>query len=200
MSNDDWYRRKTWTETDQKNFFNRLERSRSTYNKAQYLRIQASALKSIDTNASLSLLEKIFIEYPSEYELASAYLQQAECFEKLGEIDAAIDSFKKCFIAERAHSHTKTMAYIEFAIFVIEHGLSDLLEEANDIIDEFFGTIIFPIDKFYISSFKSVYYDFIGDKERSILFAENAIKNASKTSSGLTYKKEIGLVDATQLL
>jgi hypothetical protein len=46
MAND-WYRKTTWSEADQADFFARFKRSRTPYNKAQYLRIQANYLEGV---------------------------------------------------------------------------------------------------------------------------------------------------------
>jgi hypothetical protein len=58
----DWFRKTSWSETDQADFFARLKRSRGASNKAQYLRIQASHLEGVGSpgllRASLTLLDK----------------------------------------------------------------------------------------------------------------------------------------------
>ena len=45
MSKDDWFRRTTWSDEDERAFFARLVRSRGIFRKAQYLRIQAVTLR-----------------------------------------------------------------------------------------------------------------------------------------------------------
>ena len=48
----DWYRRKTWTKRDEKEFFGKLGRATKD-NRAQYLRVQAREL--IETEGKLQL-------------------------------------------------------------------------------------------------------------------------------------------------
>ena len=44
MASGDWYRNNDWNDTIETEFEARLKRSRGAFNKAQYLRIQASYL------------------------------------------------------------------------------------------------------------------------------------------------------------
>ncbi len=198
MSQDDWYRKTTWSENDQKEFFERLRRSRSTYNKAQYTRIQASYLQSVGTiemiHNSLSLLDMLLQEWPEESELAMTYLQKAECYEKLNKIDFALESYRKCFEAQRDYKNAQTMAHLNFSVFVVEHELEELFLEANNILDEFSEELLFPIDIFIYCASKSVFYYNANELEKSKDFAEKAIEAASKTDSGFTYHKNKGLV------
>ncbi len=82
MAND-WFRKTTGSEADQADFFVRLKRCRTAYNKAQCLRIQASHLEGIGSHemlrASLELLDKLFAEFPEQTQLASVYSQKASC-------------------------------------------------------------------------------------------------------------------------
>jgi hypothetical protein len=61
MGQDDWYRKKTWGPRARKSFFERLNRSRNSYNKAQYARIQALYLQQTGkqelVRAALELLD-----------------------------------------------------------------------------------------------------------------------------------------------
>jgi hypothetical protein len=70
MASEEWFRNKAWTESVATDFEVRLKRSRGTYNKAQYLRIQASYLLNsadIDTQlAGIELMERLLNDYPKE--------------------------------------------------------------------------------------------------------------------------------------
>ena len=63
----DWYRRKTWTKTDEEEYFDRLGRARKD-GRAQYLRVQAIELIETKEDNLLSvaetLLNKILTDYP----------------------------------------------------------------------------------------------------------------------------------------
>ena len=80
---DDWFRKTSWTREDREDFFERLSRSRK-YNRAQYLRIQASYLAENGNiellNAALELLEMLFTQYPDRTEMALAYASKGRVF------------------------------------------------------------------------------------------------------------------------
>jgi hypothetical protein len=63
----DWYRRKTWTATDEEEYFAKLARARKD-GPAQYLRVQAIELiETKDKNllsAAATLLNKILTDFP----------------------------------------------------------------------------------------------------------------------------------------
>src|SRR5690606_10834397 len=99
MTQDDWFRRTTWTETDAQSFYERLRRSRGAFHKAQYLRIQAYTLAQERqeplVRVALDLLGQLFTEFPDLSQLASAHLQAARCYEQLGETLQALDHFQR---------------------------------------------------------------------------------------------------------
>ena len=70
MSQKDWFRKKTWTPQDREDFMVRLSRSRKTYNKAQYTRIQAVELLATKDpkliQPALELLDMALSEWPGE--------------------------------------------------------------------------------------------------------------------------------------
>ena len=70
MAADDWYRNKNWEDTVEDEFEARLKRSRGEFNKAQYLRIQASLLlDSSNKNnqlVGLRLMNRMITDFPSE--------------------------------------------------------------------------------------------------------------------------------------
>ncbi len=103
MSNDDWYRKTSWNQKNKEDFFARLKRSRDSYNKAQYLRIQAGYLQRDYPDDSKELLFMLFDQYPERSELASAYLQMAEIEVEQGYDEKAIEFFKKSIQQQREY-------------------------------------------------------------------------------------------------
>jgi hypothetical protein len=65
----DWYRRTTWTEKDEEEFFAKLRRARKD-GRAQYLKLQALELVNTRKRTLLkvaeTLLKKILEEYPDD--------------------------------------------------------------------------------------------------------------------------------------
>lgn len=192
MSADDWYRRTTWTAQDQQEFFARLNRSRTSYNKAQYLRIQAYYLQNINTQASLELLDNMITNWPEPSELPQAYLQTAECLIKLKDTNGAIEAFRNSFKSEK--SKVSTQAYLKFGLFVIENSLTSLFEESLTMLELGESITIFPKNIYEYYGIKAIIFDYHNKHEEAKESALKAIEAAQKTESGFRYHKDIGLV------
>jgi tetratricopeptide (TPR) repeat protein len=195
----DWFRRPTWDESDQVDFFAHLSRSRGVAYKAQYLRIQASHFEtsgSLDLiRVALILLEKILIEFPAENELAVTYYQKASCLAKLGRIGEAAICYRLAIETESKLPRWGTRAYISFGRLVAENGLTDLFDEALEMLDEFKRKgIEFPRDVYEKAGIRAIIAAQRKETERAKGFAAIALDAASKTHSGFRYHPGIGLV------
>ncbi|MCH8053018.1 MAG: hypothetical protein IH895_03075, partial [Planctomycetes bacterium] len=149
MGDNDWYRQKRWGEGQRNSFFERLGRSRTDFNKAQYCRIQALHLqetgKTDALRGAVELLNRILEQYPDECtQLASVYLQKAQCCEDVGRAEEAIENFRYCIDYQRQFPHCITNAALEFGVFVLRHEFSDLHEEVLSVLDEFPCDSAFP--------------------------------------------------------
>ena len=149
MSNNDWFRRKTWTTEVQGDFFDRLRRSRGASKKAQYARIQAYELQTVGTTAALigavDLLNLILAEWRSEAQLAAVHHQFALCFLGLGQQERAIESFREVFEAQRRQPSLLTDAHLDFGWLSIAVPLPALFSEVIGVLDEFRHQPILPI-------------------------------------------------------
>jgi hypothetical protein len=136
-----WFRRTTWTPADREEFFARLRRSRTTFNKSQYLCIQAGTLLGTHTPegivAALELTEVLLRDFPDPFELASAHLIRAECLESRVDIPGAVEAYRCALQAQRDHPKVRTTAYEDFAWLVATQPLPDLYREALAALDEF---------------------------------------------------------------
>jgi len=199
MAND-WFRKITWSEADQADFFARLKRCRTTYNKAQYLRIQASHLEGIGSHemlkASLELLEKMFAEFPEQTQLASAYSQKASCLARLGNIDNAIINYQRALQTEREFPRVKTYAFMNFGKLVAENKLERFYDEALTALEAELNSrgIQFPADTFNACGICSLIAAHRGQIREARHFAKAALEAAAKIDSGLRYHPTVGLV------
>jgi len=198
MAND-WYRKTSWSEANQADFFTRLKRSRTVYNKAQYLRIQAYHLEGIGSpellKASLALLGKMLAEFPDKTQLASAYGQKASCLAKLGEIDQAIANYQRALKTEREFPNVKTGAFMQFGRLVVENNLTKLFDEALEELKELdLRGIKFPSDIFQAFGIRSIIAAHKGETEKAKEFAKIALEAADKAHSGLRCHSRVGLV------
>ena len=198
MSKEDWYRKRIWSESDEKEFFARLKESRTDFHKAQYLRIQASYLQSIGTQEmalnSLRLLNLILKEYPEKSQLSPVYLQKAECLITLGKIESAIDEMRNALQSERELPNIKTSAWLEFGWTAITYQLSYLYDEAIKILNEFDSNLTFPIDKYRWNAIQAIVENEKANKIVAKKFALSALEAGSLSHSGFRYHQRLGLV------
>ena len=195
----DWFRKTTWSEADQADFFARFKRSRTAYNKAQYLRIQACHLEGVGSQellkASLTLLDKMLAEFPEKTQLASAYGQKASCLAKLGEIDQAVVYYQRALKTEREFPNVKTNAFMEFGRLVVENNLAKFFDEALEELKELDSRgIKFPSDIYQAFGIRAIIAAQRGDKEKAKEFAKVALEAADQVHSGLRYHSTLGLV------
>jgi tetratricopeptide (TPR) repeat protein len=196
----DWFRKANWNGVEQADFFTRLERCRTAYNKAQYLRIQASYLEGIGSNemlkAALELLEKMFAEFPEQTQLASAYTQKASCLAKLGNIHEAIINYQLALQTEREFPQVKTHAFIDFGKLVAENRLAQFYDEALAVLGAELNSrgIQFPCDTFNAFGIRSLIATSRGQIQEAKEFAKVALEAAAKIDSGLRYHPTVGLV------
>ena len=131
---DDWYRRTTWDSEGREAFFARLKRSRGQFHKAQYLRVQAIYLQDEYPNDALELLSMIREEFPEPFELASTYLQTAQCLVSIGKKIESVEWFRKVLDQEENHKGVQTQGYLDFPTFIVTEERKDLYPEAKEIL------------------------------------------------------------------
>lgn len=194
MSKDDWFRLKTWTKEDKKNFFIRLNKSRSIYNKAQYLRIQALYLSEEYVLDAIELCELVIKEYPDPSEISMAYYTLAGCYLKLGNYNNAIQSFRKAFNAMRDYPNSLNSSFLDYAYWAVVNKKTDLYDEVLSILIEFDKILLFPKD-FYLKYGIQAIIDYErGNITKAKLECKKAFEYANKISSGFKYHPNIGLV------
>jgi tetratricopeptide (TPR) repeat protein len=198
----DWFRKTSWSDADQADFFDRLKRSRIASNKAQYLRIQAWYLEGVGSpellRAALMLLDKRLAEFPETFELAQTYDQKASCLAKLGEIDKALDCCRLALETERKFPNMRTRAYLQFGRLVAENKLARFFDDALAVLEEMKPRgIEFPSDIYESFGICALIAAEKGEMEKAAEFAEVALNAAAKTHSGLRYHPTVGLVQDT---
>jgi tetratricopeptide (TPR) repeat protein len=196
---DDWFRRKTWTEADRKEFFVRLQRSRGADRKAQYLRIQAVELLSTPTSegvaAAFELTEILLRDYPERSELALAHKIRGECFEANGKFCEAIEEYRHSMQAQRDYPNSLTGVHLSFACLIAIKELRDQYQEALSVLAEFGKRDDFlPYLQYQSCGARALIYSRIGDHTAARHWAELALQAASAQHSGLRYHPKLGLV------
>lgn len=117
MGRDDWYRRTTWSSDDQRNFLDRLKRSRGPYNKAQYLRIQALHLQQSGLHRdALELLNVLNTEFADQASQATlGFKQKAECLWAIGDQAASFEAYVQALAAQRKYPNIICAVALSFA-------------------------------------------------------------------------------------
>jgi tetratricopeptide (TPR) repeat protein len=204
MSRINWYRQTTWTESDREAFFTQLNKSRKVATRDQYLRIQALYLQRVGTekmlHAALELLDLLFQESPDSYELTSAYLQKANCLLALGDEAGAIAHFRKALQRENEGRSGRTTASLEFGWMIIERGLTDLYDEALEVVCAYAERVpgpIFAYQRYIVNAVRAVIANERGYPEIARECAQRALGEASQTHSGFRYHPKVGLVQET---
>jgi len=198
----DWYRRKTWTNTDEEEFFAKLGRARKD-GRAQYLRVQAIELiETKDKNllsAAETLLNKILTDYPDNR------IEKSQTFNSLGEIyklredyDRALEYFRKSLDFEKGFPNVITTAYLNFSETVVQANKTEFYDEVENILAEKIkkDPLKFPIQNYIMYSVLSVISDFKGDTNKAKYYSDLAEKNATTKSNALwnPQKKSSGTV------
>jgi len=125
-----WFRRTTWSPADAADFGARLERSRSAFHRAQYLRIQAAHLHEAGTHplaeAAFGLLDQLLAEWPDESQLSSAHMQRAGCLIDLGRPEEALAAYQAALAARRVSPNFGNDAHRGFAELAVALRRDDL--------------------------------------------------------------------------
>ena len=193
----DWYRKETWSAADKADFETRLKRSRGTYNKSQYLRIQAHHLQHATPplySAALELLDRVFNEFRDDSQIASAYLQKAQCILATGDFSAAIPYYREGLKFELEHPKCRTSAWLEFPWQIATERRDDLYDEALTILQQQTCSLFLPVDVYRINLVRAIIATHKGQHDVARSCAEAAKQASEAKTSGLSYHKNLGVV------
>lgn len=198
----DWYRRKTWTKTDEEEYFAKLGRARKD-GRAQYLRVQAIELIETHDKNLLSvaetLLNKILTDYPdNRIEKSQTYNSLGEIYKLREDYETAIDYFQKSLDFEKEFPNVITTAYLNFSETVVRAEKTELYEKVYELLTDKLNenSLKFPNQSYIMYSVMSVIYEYKGDLEQAKVFADLADKFATTQTNSLwnPRKNKIGVV------
>jgi len=206
MATDDWYRNTTWDDKIEADFEARLKRSRGAFNKAQYLRIQASyLLDSSDTTTQkigVSQMERLINDFPTEeFSTIFGHEQLGDYYFKIGDFETAEKHFyivTKHYKNKKSRSGTSAIADLKLAETYLTANKVDKFEEAYKICKKYpKSELTFNSEKFYYAELAAHICDKLNKREEAKEFAKVAIE-ISKISEPQFYRhKTVGLVKAT---
>jgi hypothetical protein len=206
MASEEWFRNKAWTESVATDFEVRLKRSRGTYNKAQYLRIQASYLLNsadIDTQlAGIELMERLLNDYPKEeFHIVFGQEQLGDYYVRIGVYKKAEKYFRMVtdyYRTKSSRSGTSGVADLKLGEVILRSNMEDKLEEAYELCKGFpIGELILNSDKFYHAALSALVCKRINKLEEAKKHAEAALILSSITEPQFSHHKKVGLINTT---
>lgn len=198
----DWYRRKTWTKTDEEEYFAKLGRARKD-GRAQYLRVQALELIETKDNNLLSvaetLLNKILTDYPdNRIEKSQTNNSLGEIYKLREDYETAIEYFQKSLDFEKEFPNVITSAYLNFSETVVRAEKTELYDKVENLLTEKINkdTLKFPVQNYIMYSVMTVISEYKNDLGQAKIYADLAEKNATTQINSLwnPQKKKFGIV------
>jgi hypothetical protein len=201
----DWYRKNSWTEEDETEFFSKLKKSRE-HSRPQYLRIQAVTLyETNDTellDAASTLLQKYFDEYPDDkMERSIAFKLMGDICYKQEKYSMALENYKGALDYEEIYPQVKTDAYLSYSELIIRLNKTEFFEDVEKLLLERAKELDFPKNRYTANAILSIINKQKHDFEKANHYRNIAEEAANAESSGLVWHKKLGLVnDRNKLL
>ena len=205
MGAEDWYRNKTWNAEIEEAFETKLKRSRGTYNKAQYLRIQASyLLSSEDANiqdVGVALMQRMINEYPTEEASTTfGHEQLGDYYYKKSDYKNAAhfyDFVNECYKKDRKYRNsTSWIADLKLVEVILLANLQDRFNEAYKICKNYrMADLTMNSDKYYYYELSALICNVLGRKEEAKEYAKEALEMSKVTEPQFRYHKNVGLVN-----
>ena len=190
----DWYRKTTWTPEDERDFRERLKRSRR---RGEHLRLQAFELLTHGLpEPALRLLDELLVREPDSLFLTLIHESRAHALIDLGDTEAALHSFRLALAAQRERPNVMSYAALGFAELVLALRRSDLFAEALATLDELHDRGPFPAIHYRESAVRALIADDQGDVAAARRHARAALDAAATAKAPFTRHPSIGLVKA----
>lgn len=207
MSKDDWYRNTEWNEQIESEFEARLKRSRGNFNKAQYLRIQASYLldsqKTENQKKGIQLMERVINDYPEE--IFSTIHGQ----EQLGDYYLKNENYKEAerhfrIVTDYYHSNSRSgttgLADLKLSETILLSDQEDKLQEAYELstskFEETGGNLLMNDLKFYYAKLMANLCLRMGGIEEASEYANSALQLSTIKEPQFNRHKTVGIINA----
>jgi tetratricopeptide (TPR) repeat protein len=200
MKPEEWFRRTEWTPQIATAFEERLRRSRTPFNKAQYLRIQGLTLIQTRQPALLrvgmELTQRVLDQHSdSRGEISQCHHTLGNAHESLGEYDRAIECYRKAWAYERKFPSSISGARGDLAMLIVKLGLRQDADEALAAIEPRYPgeDDIWPIVVMRKSFVRASVASWRGNAEQAAEHARVGLRAAAITRSPLRYHPTLGL-------
>jgi tetratricopeptide (TPR) repeat protein len=203
MSNDDWYRGEDW---DEDYFEGKIKRSRTAYNKSQYLRIKGYCMLKSDLVEKqiigIGLLKRVIEDYSEEFHnTTDAFNELGDYYTKKEEYEKAEYNYRECIRVNQISDDTSTR-YIYLAELIIKTKQYDKYLEMFEILtDEFIRTgesLLFSEEKFRFARCKAIIFDYFDEREDAKDYAEMALNVYENTPNEFEEYHKVGEVKTNE--
>ena len=187
MTTRDWFRKTTWSETDAKDFAERLSRSRGQ--RSEYLRIQAATLVDAGelqlADAAVRLANQYLQENPDGIHRSWVCATVARACELKGDLVGAAKAYRCAIEEEELRPNVRYCAYIDFAWFASTRGLSELFDDVLAAMRTSFqeADLTFPMAQYKYFGALALISHAQGDVENASRMARNATQASQKKAS-----------------
>jgi len=199
---DAWFRSPDWGPAVERDFRNRIARSRSDSNRSQYIRIKAlSLLKSPATRASgQALLREVIDAYPAQrLQLVMALEDLGQSLEEDGDFCAAEETYRTCqFQARRGIGGYSHRCAFMLARLIVASGQRSEYAEAEKLLEQAvnYRHGFFNSELFEFAVLRARLAREIGDETAAGHHARRALELARITEPQLPRHPTVGLVNA----
>lgn len=200
MKPSEWFRQTHWNPEIEAAFEARLCRSRTARNRAQYLRIQGLTL--IETRVpelmriGMRLTLRVLAEYAdAKFEISQCHHTLGRAYERLGELESAISSYRKAWEYEKSFPTCITGARLELAKLLVLLGRKADADKALAAIDSGSTGLadFFPRALMTESLVRACVASWRGDPLAASTHARTGLEAAEKTRSPMRYHPNLGL-------
>lgn len=209
MSRNDWYRNTEWNNQIETNFFNRLKRSRRNYNKAEYLRIQATYLlnssSTILKKKGVQLMKKLINDFPEEtFSTISGHESLGDYYLKKNDYQRAEKHFR--IVTEYYHSNTRSgtsgLADLKLTETILLSNQVEKFEEAYELATSKFyeteGELLLNSNIFYYASLMANLCLKMGKLEEASKYANSALELSTIKEPQFNRHKSVGIIKTDQ--
>ncbi|MBB6600642.1 hypothetical protein [Luteimonas sp. MC1825] len=190
MTDDRWFRNKSWDADIASLFEEKLRRARR---KSQYLRIQASSLTQANPQVALDLLDRYFA-LGEDFDHAQAHVDRAAAYLTLGRVEDAFMSYEAALNREAEFPNLRTGAYLELPYQIALRGAAHRYDQAMALLSRAAENLMFAVDHFVFHATKAIILSAQGNLADARAEARPALEAASRDHSGFRYHPGVGLV------
>ena len=200
MKTQEWFRRQTWSATDEAEFETKLARARGQ--RSQYLHIQALTLAETEDPAladpAIALANRQLQEDPEGVFRTQVLCTIARASASTADVAGAVDAYRRAAKAEE-EGGVRCCAYLQFAWFAVNRNLTELYKEVLSIMDSSMkdSDLVFPAAQYKYFGALALISEELGDSENAGRMARNALEAAVKRRSPFDRHPSVGLVENT---